>query len=141
MGWGVWLGGTAWGDCGRKVSTQRKYACVFAGSDVRGKCKRITLTLSSISMHVCRSISCMGVGRESRGRFRVNSYPNQLELVWVRVGLGTSWPGYKLVWVRVGLGTSWPGYGLVWVRVGLGTSWSGYGLVWVRVGLGMGWFG
>ena len=36
--WGVWLGGTDWGDCGRKVSTQRKYACVFAGSDVRGKC-------------------------------------------------------------------------------------------------------
>ena len=50
MGGGVGLGGGGgeWGDCGRKVSTQRKYACVFAGSDVRGKCKRITLTLSSV---------------------------------------------------------------------------------------------
>ena len=30
MGGGVWLGGgggTYWGDCGRKVSTQRKHAC------------------------------------------------------------------------------------------------------------------
>ena len=47
-GGGVWLGGTDRGDCGRKASTQRKYACVFAGSDVRGKCKRITFTLSSV---------------------------------------------------------------------------------------------
>ena len=53
-GGGVWLGGTDWGDCGRKVSTQRKHACVFAGSDVWGKCKRITLTLSSIlTFDVC----------------------------------------------------------------------------------------
>ena len=35
-GWGRLVGGTNWGDCGRKVSTQRKYACVFAGA--RGKC-------------------------------------------------------------------------------------------------------
>ena len=60
VGGGVWLGGTDWGDCGRKVSTQRKYACVFAGSDVRGKCKRIALTLSSVltyrCMYVCRSM-------------------------------------------------------------------------------------
>ena len=53
---GVWLGGTDCGDCGRKVSTQRKHACVFAGSDVRGKCKRITLTLSSV-------LTCMNAGR------------------------------------------------------------------------------
>ena len=43
-GGGVWLGwGTDCGDCGRKGSTQRKQACVLAGSDVRGKCKRITV--------------------------------------------------------------------------------------------------
>ena len=63
-GWGVWLGGTDWGDCGRKV---RKHACVFAGSDVRGMCKRITLTLSSVLtyMYVCRS---MYHGRRKRGQ-------------------------------------------------------------------------
>ena len=53
----VWVGAFGWGaltgDCGRKVSTQRKHACIFAGSDVRGKCKRITLTLSSCMY--CRS--------------------------------------------------------------------------------------
>ena len=66
----VWVGrlvgGTDWGDCGRKVSTHRKHACIFAGSDVRGKCKRITLTLSSVLTYgytcryrytyVCRSM-------------------------------------------------------------------------------------
>ena len=51
FGWGG--GGTDLGDCGRKVSTQTKYACVFAGSDVRGKCKRITLTLSSVLTYRC----------------------------------------------------------------------------------------
>ena len=50
-GWG-WLGGTDCGDCGRKVSTQRKHACVFAGSDGLGKCKRITLKLSSVLTYI-----------------------------------------------------------------------------------------
>ena len=48
-------------------------------------------------------------------------------MVWVGVGLGTSWSGYELVWVRVGLCTSWFVYELVWVRVGLRTSWSEVG--------------
>ena len=56
MGGGVWLGGgggvTDWVDCacGRKVSTQRKYACVFAGSDVRGSAKELHLHASFFTM-------------------------------------------------------------------------------------------
>ena len=68
MGGGIWLGGTDWGDCGRKVSTQRKYPCVFAGSDVRGKCKRITLTLSSVLTYQCMYVGlCIMHGRRQRG--------------------------------------------------------------------------
>ena len=36
-GWGRLVGGggdSDWGDCGRKISTQRKHACVFAGSEL-----------------------------------------------------------------------------------------------------------
>ena len=63
------VGGTDWGDCGRKVSTQRKYACVFAGSDVLGKCKRITLTLSSVLTYRCMYVSlCIMHGRRQRGQ-------------------------------------------------------------------------
>ena len=46
---------------GPEVSTQRKYACVFAGSDVLRKCKRITLTLSSV-------LTCILHGRRHRGQ-------------------------------------------------------------------------
>ena len=45
--------GALTGVTGRKVSTQRKHAFVFAGSDVREKCKRITLTLSSVLTYRC----------------------------------------------------------------------------------------
>ena len=70
MGEPVWAGGLVGGtdcaDCGRKVSTQTKYAFVglFAGSDVRGKCKRITLTLSSVLTYRCMYVGLciMGVG-------------------------------------------------------------------------------
>ena len=51
----VWVGGGDTDtDSGRKVSTQRKHACVFAGSDVWEKCKRITFTLNSCMY--CRSM-------------------------------------------------------------------------------------
>ena len=67
VGGGVWLGGTDWGDCGRKVSTQRKYACVFAGSDVPGKCKRITLTLNSVLTYRCMYVGlCIMHGADGR---------------------------------------------------------------------------
>ena len=48
VGGDVWLGGTDCGGCQTKVglSTQRKHACVFTGSDVREKCKRITVGLA-----------------------------------------------------------------------------------------------
>ena len=69
MGGGVWLEGSDWGDCGRKVSTQRNYVCVFAGSDVRGKCKRITLTLSSVLTYRCMYVGlCIMHGRRQRGQ-------------------------------------------------------------------------
>ena len=70
-GWGRLVGGTDWErtDCGRKVSTQRKYACVFAGSDVLGKCKRITLTLSSVLTYQCMYVGlCILHGRRHRGQ-------------------------------------------------------------------------
>ena len=68
-GWGRLFGGTDWGDSGRKVSTQRKYACVFAGSDVREKCKRITLTLSSVLTYQCVYVGlCIMHGRRQRGQ-------------------------------------------------------------------------
>ena len=65
----MWVGAFGWGDCGRKVSIQRKYACVFAGSDVLGKCKRITLTLSSILTYQCMYVGlCILHGRRHRGQ-------------------------------------------------------------------------
>ena len=68
-GWGRLVGGTDWGDCGRKVSTQRKYACVFAGSDVQGKCKRNTLILSSVLTYRCMYVGlCIMHGRRKRGQ-------------------------------------------------------------------------
>ena len=54
-------GGTDCGDCGRKVSTQRKHACVFAGSD--GESAK-GLHLHSVA--VCTAC-IMGVGKEGRG--------------------------------------------------------------------------
>ena len=78
-GGGVWLGGTDWGDYGRKVSTQRKYVCVDAGSDVRGKCKRITLTLSSVLTYQCMYVGlCIMHGRRQRGQ-GVTAPPPSLE--------------------------------------------------------------
>ena len=69
VGGGVWLGAlTGKGLTGRKVSTQRKYAYVFAGSDVQGKCKRITLTLSSVLTYQCMYVGlCILHGRRQRG--------------------------------------------------------------------------
>ena len=62
-------GGTDWGDCGRKVSTQRKHACVFGGSYARGKCKRITLTLSNVLTYRCVYVGiCIMHGRRKRGQ-------------------------------------------------------------------------
>ena len=43
-GWGRLVGGgTDWGDCGRKASTQRTHACAFAGSAVRERAKELHL--------------------------------------------------------------------------------------------------
>ena len=65
MGRGVWLGAlplTGVTVRGRKVSTQRKHAFAFAGSDVQGKCKRITLDR-------CMYVGlCIMHGRRKRGQ-------------------------------------------------------------------------
>ena len=68
-GWGHLVGGTDWGDCGRKVSTHTKYACAFAGSDVRGKCTIITLKLSSVLTFRCMYVGiCIMHGLRQRGQ-------------------------------------------------------------------------
>ena len=69
MGGGVWLGALTGKGLTVEEGKHTKNACVFAGSDVWGKCKRITLTLSSVLTYQCMYVGlCILHGRRQIGQ-------------------------------------------------------------------------